>query len=429
MQSNSNKVAKYRNDEIDHKVLLISLLRRKFLIIALTSLVTILAIIHSLNIQPTYKSTSFFTHPSKLSLESINKNKYIDETKESVFSIFLNFITSEDFQREFFCNDTLLFDFVYSTNPTSKLDCRDFLETIEISKPPLSANYKKLGFLIELPYSLTIIGASPINISNNINQLVKAANLRTLQQLNNLMILRSKNRLEEISIERELLLVQAERARFSEIDRIKEHDGQMIREIKDEISRARFQAKQKRLDKIVHLTNSINLAKSLGIIENNFNQFNRSKNDSIDSTLIVLDGVNPPEWYLYGEKALIKKFEILESRMSDDPFIPELTALKNQLNKHQNNNLLQTLETRKNDTSFIPKIILLDAEKDKIESAIGNLIDASSMQIKSIAIPSLKPFQPNKRKIVISAFFISFFMSCLLVLIINNMNRVLRNSP
>jgi len=152
---------------------------------------------------------------------------------------------------------------------------------------------------------------------------------------------------------------------------------------------------------------------------------------------------------LYGEKALIQRVELLENRMSDDPFIPELVTLNNQLNEVQNNNLLKTLETRQDDDPFIPEIVALqktlkevqlnnalktletrqddspfiaeivklDIEKIKLKSRIVSMNGVSSMQLSQTAIPPESPIKPNRRMIVLLAFIGSFMMSIFLALV------------
>jgi len=199
----------------------------------------------------------------------------------------------------------------------------------------------------------------------------------------------------------------------------------------------------------VVLIDSAKLAKSLGIIENNFKLINDDGANS-DLTIAIGESKDLPEWYLYGEKALIQRVELLENRMSDDPFIPELVTLNNQLNEVQNNNLLKTLETRQDDGPFIPEIVTLnnqlnevqnnnalktlearqedspfiaeivtlDIEKIKLKSITVNMNGVSSIQLSQISIPPESPIKPNKRMIVLLAFIGSFMMSVFLALII-----------
>jgi chain length determinant protein (polysaccharide antigen chain regulator) len=259
-------------------------------------------------------------------------------------------------------------------------------------------------------------GNSPEAMSTYLNSLVLMANSKTITALIKLKELKISNRIEKISLERDLLLEQAEKDRFSQIERIKEEDAQKIRQINDQIDRARYQAKENRLNQIVVLTDAAKLAKSLGIIEDNFKLI-KGDGASSDLTIAIGDNKDLPEWYLYGEKALLQRVELLQSRTSDDPFIPELVTLNNQLNEVQNNNALKTLETRQDDSPFIAEIAKLDVEKIKLESRIVAMISVSAMQLSQVAFIPESPIKPNKRLIVLLAFIGSFMMSILLALI------------
>ena len=63
----------YQEDEIDLRSLFNSLVARKLLIFGLTGFVTLLAIIYSNNLTPTYKTTSLFVSPNDSSIININK--------------------------------------------------------------------------------------------------------------------------------------------------------------------------------------------------------------------------------------------------------------------------------------------------------------------------------------------------------------------
>jgi len=108
----------------------------------------------------------------------------------------------------------------------------------------------------------------------------------------------------------------------------------------------------------------------------------------------------------------------LETRQDDGPFIPELVTLNNQLNEVQNNNLLKTLETRQDDSPFVAEIINLDVENIKLKSRIVGMNGVNAMQLSQISIPLNNPINtPNKKLIVLLAFIGSFMMSIFLVLI------------
>jgi LPS O-antigen subunit length determinant protein (WzzB/FepE family) len=124
---------------------------------------------------------------------------------------------------------------------------------------------------------------------------------------------------------------------------------------------------------------------------------------------------------LYGEKALLARINILKSRTSDDPFIPELVALNNKLNEVQNNKTSRTLEAQQNDDPFIPELVALNKEKVKLES---NIIDLDSSTINAVQViksASAKqiPIKSRNKMIVAIALFGGFIFSIFLVLLTN----------
>ena len=153
----------------------------------------------------------------------------------------------------------------------------------------------------------------------------------------------------------------------------------------------------------------------MGIIENNFKLIEA---DGVSSDLTIAIGENKdlPEWYLYGEKALLARVELLQNRKSDDPFITELVPLKNQLSEVQNNNLLKTFEMRQDDSAFIYEIAKLEVEKIKLESLKVDISGINVVQISQVALIPKNPIKPNKIKIILQAFIGSFIISILLAL-------------
>ena len=162
------------------------------------------------------------------------------------------------------------------------------------------------------------------------------------------------------------------------------------------------------------LYESARVAKSLGIIENNFKLFDGNSSSS-DLNIAIGENLDLPEWYFYGEKALTQTINLLKSRVSDDPFTPELASLINQLNEVQNNNLLKTLVSRQDDSPFIPELVALNLEKDRLESTSLNLANTKSINI--IGAAKVKNISKNKRMIVLLAFIFGFIISVILALI------------
>ena len=427
MEQSKQEAQNYQEDEIDLRALFNSLVARKFLIAGLTGFVTVLAILVALNLAPTYKASSSLTSPSEISVTTVNRLILSNETKESIFSKFLTHLSSKELQKIAFVEGGFLTLFNPDNSPIDDVDgfISVAIQSVRVNSPSVTKKDQDLGFLTELPYTVTMEGGSAEAISEYLNTLVTLANSKTIIGIIKHNELKISNRLEEISLERDLLLEQAKKDRFSEIERIIEEDGQKIRQINDEIDRVRYKAKEKRINEIEVLIDGAKLAKSLGIIENNLNIFK----DVNAVNIAIGESNNLPDWYLFGEKALNQRILLLENRMSDDPFIPQLVTLNNQLNEVQNNNLLKTLETRQDDSPFIAKIALLDVEQIKLKSRIVDMNGVSTMQLSQIAIPPKNPFKPNRIMIVLLAFIGSFMMSVFLALIMGALKPDKKVSP
>ena len=129
---------------------------------------------------------------------------------------------------------------------------------------------------------------------------------------------------------------------------------------------------------------------------------------------------------MYGEKALLARINILKSRTSDDPFIPELVTLNNKLNEVQNNKTLKALEEHQDDdtsySSFFSSLNALNKKKVKLES---NIIDLDSSTINAVQViksASVKqnPIKSTDKKLIVAlALFGGFIFSIFLALLAN----------
>ena len=411
MPQNKQEVHSYQENEITLRALFISLVERWFLIAGLTGFVTVLAILHALTITPTYLVTSSVLLPSENSIATMNAMGLATETKTSILAKYLNQISSKDLQLKVFIDGNYLTALNSENEQIDNINAYglSFLSSFIIEEPV------RTDAVLERPYLISMKGGNAEIISRYLDELTASANIQTIDDITSSMKSKTSIRLEEILLERGLLIEQAEKNRFSKIERIKEEDSQKIREIYGQIARARYKAKEDRLNQIVVLTDAAKLAGFLGIIENNLEKIDKVDKNNFNFNIAINEDADLPEWYLYGEKALIQRVELLKNRTSDDPFIPELVKLNNQLNEVQNNTLLKTLEKRQDDSPFVAEIIELDIEKINLESRIVSLSGVNTFQIREDA--NSKVVNSNKIMIVLLAFIVSFMMSIFLALI------------
>ena len=424
----------YADDEIDLRQLAKSLKERSRFIFGFTGVITLAAIVYVLAqaysaVQ--YKVETSFLKPTDTTVLNLNKFQLLSETKDSIYTRFLNLVRSKSFQKSVFLDG----DYLNKLNETNEpiADVKAFVSGI-INSTQLSVfeidskgkridndndNYNYQTFTkIELPYILSIEGENPDVLSEYLDEVASKANQQTVLNITNLEQQMISNRLEEITLEKNMLLGKAKEDRLSQILRIKEEDAQKIRELNDLIERARYKAKKERINDIETLTAAAKLAGSLGIIDNNLGKINESNND-INLNIAINETDDLPEWYLFGEKALLERVESLKSRTSDDPFIPELVSLNNQINEIQNNNLLQTLEERQDDSPFIARINELDIESAQLKSIILDITGIDAMQVQQYASAQPIPSNSSNRLLIVLALFGGFVMSIILALLMN----------
>ena len=394
---------------IDLKPYFKILFKRIKLIAIFTCLVTIISIIYASSLKPTYEVFFKFKPPIRTAFLNIDSN--IDEQQlrlereETAFVHFVNLLSSPNFQKNIYLDKTLQMD---NTNDEF---LNKFINSIRIDNPGVN----KSAYIP--PYKISLRGDNPDLLSKYLNILINSANKDSTNYVNNIQIEGYLLKLETLLSEREIFLDSAKNIRLNEIAQITESDSQRIREINSQIAAARFEAKQKRLNMIEILSDAALVAKSLGIKTSNFRLLN--SNESVPNVTINMENnALLPKWYLYGEEALRKEIEILRNRSDDDPFIPELVSLKNQLKMLQNNNLLITLRERKDDSPFIPEIIDLDIEishtKNKVK--LYKPIESSAQFDQEITQQTI---YPKRRLLVIISFFSSLFLSILLALFID----------
>ena len=171
MQQSNQEIYPYQTDEIDLRKIFNSLIERRFFIFSLTGIITLLAIIYALNLTPTYKSISSFTSPGDSSIISINKLQLTSESKKSIFSNFLTELSSKELQAKVFHDGGYLTAFNPQNNPIDDVDSfiLNSLVSVRINPPEVTSNELALGFLTELPYSVSMEGVDGEVISRYLN--------------------------------------------------------------------------------------------------------------------------------------------------------------------------------------------------------------------------------------------------------------------
>jgi len=350
---NNNSINQYNEDEIDLKQLFMSLIERRRFIVGVTGIVTLIAIGYLLLFaSPSqYKVEVSFLKPSLNSVINLNQYSLLNETAntdESVFNKFLTNLNSSVLQKEVFIVGSYKEKLQKEGIEIGDVDkyIKGLTNSILITKVKES---ETTG--VELPHILSTQSSNPGVLSEFLNEVLFTADSKTVAMLINLQQLKIATRLTLLTTKRSALLNEA---------------------------------RQTRLNEIVSLKEAAAIANSLNIIDSNLNQFNKDSNN-MNLNIAIQSGTNIPDWYLYGETTLLKMIAALESRMSDDAFIPTLIPINTEI---------------------------LKLESIRLDSA-----GIHAMQVYQAATSQILP--TKKRLIVMIAFIGSFMLSLVLVLLMN----------
>lgn len=298
-------------DEISLLDILETLIRKKILILSITSIFTLVAILYVIFFTPSpapiYRTTiGFLPPPEAHYLASLPPNiasslpgggvlNVRDEavgTNNSVFAQFLVTIGSYSLKKEVFEAGDFLKKFIgdtHSANPDSVL--LGIHESLKITKK-------------DVPAYIEIQGTQPEMLAEFLTALTKSAMQRTITDIRGQAELHIKNKTTSL-----------------------------IREI----SALRAQAKKIRKNKIIVLSGALDIARNLGIKNNNFSKFAGVSDPIVwdNKKALINMGQQLPLWFLYGEKALSLEIQALKSRVSDDTVINDLTAKETELQEYQ----------------------------------------------------------------------------------------------
>jgi len=347
-------------DEVDLRELFSKIAQGKKTIFGFAAAsITIALVLVFVVMKPTYQAEISFLSPSdesvaqatKFSFEKTNSSLYKDtkedtkedtkdtlhkDTKDSLYKLYLNTLTSKDFQRQVFDKGNYLAKSNPNGQEISDLDNHflSFVETLKIQDIKKKKNVLEIAY--ENPVVVTMQGSDPSVISDFLNDLSELANKRVVESFLSTNKRIIQNRLEEIDQQKALLLLKAEKQKESQIKALLE---------------------------------SAKVASKLGVKDNNFDSVISGQNHSMPALSFSIGGSQElPHWYLYGELALLQEIELLKNRENDDMHVPE--------------------------------IILLDVEKAELEAIVFDSAGISAAKINQHSIAPNNPIKPKKSLIV-----------------------------
>ena len=428
MSNYSQNTKSYQNESIDLLKLFKRLFARKLLILIFTFVSSLVVFLYLQNNDfEIYKSEILFTLPKEIQVNKINNiNKTIrcndedtnqclnSESRTTIFNKLLFQLMSEETHRMVFQEDLFLNKYKELLSPNNSSN--SLFENTTFPATKLEAIQGDFGPLNQPLYKLSIFGANSEFNEDYLSELLNQANSIVIDDITSLTNFTSSDRSQSLSNKRSLLIEAAKKKRLIQIKRIEETDAQQMREINDEINNAIFVAQTKLLNEIAELEEYIELSKFLGITENSFN--NMDDNTS-ENAINILTNSTIPEWYLYGEKALTKKLQLLKNRSKDSTFNLEVLTLKNLLKEVKNNSQLETLKMRTDDSLMINGIIQIDIEANQLQLSKENTLNLDNINFYNLIKKHSFKERSNKNTILFSSVALFLMIGILLALLMD----------
>jgi len=360
------------DDEIELMDYIRVLLHKKWLVIFVTSCVTVAGVFYSFTLKNSYRSEINFQP-----LSEADRYRYFQEillfssTSKSSVSDLKDIIINYDFFEKFISElesslvRNNVYNFIYDNKNAGKkpYSYDEFDDSIKINA------YDKKGKIINRP-SVFFEGHDPDNVSATLNLLVQHANENVARQLFDYLInvdsyLLSQNK-SVIEQNIEVLRLEAEYARLAMIEQIEE---------------------------------AIQVARHAGIMSNDLvHEEDLEENDGqlmIKQPLLNWNAAMP--LYMFGVQHLESELNGLKSRKINDPYIERLPELKAKLALlEKNNSEMSSLLANKD---LIKKIKAVTVEKKLVPS---------SMRVKS-----------NRIIVIVSAFFAGLLLAIFSAFLVN----------
>lgn len=280
--------------EIDLITLIKTLWQKKWVILGITLLSTLIGILYLSFTKPIYEAKAYIYPPSLADIVSFNYGRSDDFSSlhpfsiEDVYNVFLGNLLAESTKEEFF--KTV---FLPSRAEGTK------------QKSPHDALY------------------------NAFNKILTIKESSKTTPTKYLMIVRGNNPTQIVAWLKQYLALAQQKAQSEMISNIEHQNIEAARTIQNKIEQARVVAKNKRFDHLTQLKEALKIAKVVNITERSV--------FSLNGTMTDASSFNEPSMmYLRGTKVLQVEIENLSTRDSDDAFVEGLRELEGEYRFYKN---------------------------------------------------------------------------------------------
>jgi LPS O-antigen subunit length determinant protein (WzzB/FepE family) len=424
-------------DEIDLGELFSRLASQWKLILGITLGGTLLAVIFALSLPKVYQPSVTVSRPSQgnvSQLATINKvlksentedieEQLIPATPQEVFNEYFDHLRSQVVFSEYVQSE----DYLAKLYPDKKQSDDQLLSEltegfkIVIEEP----SPDKKGAYIENPIRVRAsleIQDEAIGVEL-LNGYTSYVNQRLVQDLEKDTWEIVANRIVELTKTLVRLREQHEQDRLLTIQRMEDKNAEKIVQLEDVIKALLVKAKAERETRIAEAEEALQIAKSLNITNPTTLEALalRGQKGQVASTTVTVGEEQTSSLYLQGSKYLGILIETLKNRKSDERFLSEINDLREKISLIKNDPVLAALKARETDDPWIKGLPEKLADLDILKTLSPDISGLIAYGMEDSAIVSDKAIKPNRKLIVLLGIFLSFFISIVLVLIVNGL--------
>ncbi|RJG09323.1 chain-length determining protein [Pseudomonas cavernicola] len=383
------------NNEIDLVELLRSLFQQKYLILAVASLVTLMAAAYAFLATPYYQVQSVLRPVDQGSLDELNGTGVYELTPAEALSRGAAGLSSYESRLKFFRDHQELFTGL--VEPGRSLD-QVFEEFNRSAFTMLQADPKKPNSLsesvgISLTYPQGVDGVAVVN--GLVAYVLEAERDRIATDLKVLIA----NRLFGLEQKIEAARASYEASKQAQIATLLEQDALRRAQLQDELQALRTELKTRRESRIKRLDEAAQIAESLGI-----------QNPTTPSAMadaqrkgqVVRTEVNSREIPLYfmGVEALRAERQALSERRSDDFSEPRVAEIEKELALLSRNRQVEILEQRHNEDLYLKDLAEWRQEAAQLKGIKFDTAGLQLVRVDQLALDPLTAVKPKKALII-----------------------------
>ncbi|TBU86388.1 Wzz/FepE/Etk N-terminal domain-containing protein [Phytopseudomonas dryadis] len=387
-----------QNDEIDLGELIRALWARKWLIVGVTAVVTLIAIAYALLATKYYKTQSVLRPVAMNVLDELNASGLYELTPEEALQRVGSGISSYEYRLAYYRSHQDLFGpDAINEGQTAEQGLNQINDSFDILRPDpkkTDGGFPYVGLAYTYPWGVQ--GADVVN--GLIDYVIQQERIALAKDVE-VIIQNRLDKLEQRMAAERAAYQAGKKARIAELN---EADELKRAELTDELGALRKELRTRRDNRIAQLNEAILIAKSLGIEKPSTPSALGQAAQVQSSGNVIRTEVNNQQIPLYfmGSEALEAERNALQKRRSDDFTEPRIAQIQAELRMLEQNRQIELLKQRDNEDLFIGDY----AKWNKEATALRELdLDLSNLQLVNIDRQAIYPRSAIKpRKVLIA---------------------------